>query len=245
MLRFAIPLALLATTAGRAQEPALYRAEFVQAAPGRLMELVEFYRSSLPRFDAAGEARPLVMRHSQGDRWDLLVLVPLGGDASAYLSAAREASRSRAGLGGPEREARWRDLVAWHEELYVQGPSLDAVTEAFAGVGLAHIEIFQALAGHYGDLKTEREMEAAFNRYVGRARLLLFERDPSLGGAPWDMFTIDTYRDLQHYAESSAISPEAGDAAARRAGFENSASIGPTMRRHINLHHDTITGIIR
>ena len=245
MPRLVVAFSLLATVAGAAQEPTLYRAEFVQAAPGRLLELVEFYRSSLPLYDASGEARPIMMRHSQGDRWDLMLLVPLGNNASAYLSTERTSRRERAGLRGAERDRRWRDLVAWHEELYVRGPSLEDVKKEFDSAGLAHIEIFQALPGHYDELKQERGMEAAFNAYVGRAHLLLFERDVSLGGAPWDMFTIDTYRYLRHYAESSAFSQEAGDAAARKAGFESSAQIGPTMRQHISTHHDTIAGVVR
>jgi hypothetical protein len=110
---------------------------------------------------------------------------------------------------------------------------------------LAHIEIFQALSGHYDDLKKERAMEAAFNEYAGRTHLLYFERDASLGGGAWDMFTIDLYRDLKHYAESSAFTPEAGDAAARKAGFESSAMIGPTLRKHISTHHDTIAGVVK
>ena len=33
----------------------------------------------------------------RGDRWDLMVLVPMGGDASAYFAAPRVARREAAG----------------------------------------------------------------------------------------------------------------------------------------------------
>ncbi|MFN8583413.1 MAG: hypothetical protein U0163_20860, partial [Gemmatimonadaceae bacterium] len=238
-------LAALATALSLAAGPTLYRAEFIQAAPGRLLELIDALKTEMPAYAKAGESRPFLMRHSQGDRWDLMLLVPMGDDAAAYFSTARRGRRDGAGLAGTAREQRMRDLVAWHEELYVRGPALDEVQHEFDAAGLAHIEIFRALAGHYDALKKERAMEGAFNENVGRAHLLYFERETSLGGAPWDMFTIDLYRDLKHYAESSAFTPEAGDAAARKAGFENSAMIGPTLRQHISTHHDTIAGVVK
>lgn len=237
-------LALIAATA-LAPTPTLYRAEFVQAAPGRLLDLIDYLKGQMPAYDQAGEARPFLMRHSQGDRWDLMLLVPIGDNASMFFSADRASRRERAGLSGAARDLRWRELVAWHEELYVRGPALDEVKREFDASGFAHIEIFQALAGHYDELKKERDMEAAFNANIGRARLLYFEREGALGGAAWDMFTIDLYRDLKHYAESSAFTPEAGDAAARKAGFESSAMIGPTLRRHISTHHDTLAGVVK
>ncbi len=237
-------LPLLASLSLAAPQPT-YRAEFMQASPGKLLELIDALKAEMPAYEKAGEARPFLMRHSQGDRWDLMLLVPMGEDVSVYFSSQRRSRREAAGVAGDTRDARMRDLVAWHEEVYVRGPALADLSKEFEAAGLAHIEIFQAFPGHYDELKKERGMEAAFNAHVGRAHLLYFERDQSLGGAPWDMFTIDLYRDLRHYAESSAFAPDVGDAAARKAGFENSAAIGPTLRKHISTHHDTIAGVVK
>ena len=224
----------------------LYRAEFVQAAPGRLMELIDFYQRQQPAYDAAGEPRPLVIRHSQGDRWDLLVLVPLGD--VTYLSPDRAARRERAWdasrVPRAEQKRKRRDLVAWREELYVRGPAVEEVGPAFAAAGLAHLEIFQALPGSYDALRHERDMEDAFNRAAGRSPLLVFTRDPELGGASWDLFTIDLYRDLMDYAQRSTVLPAKADSAARVAGFGAAADIGPTLRRYIAKHHDTLGTVI-
>ena len=46
----------------------LHRMTLLRAAPGRLLELV-----------AAVKGRGLVLRHSQGDQWDLMVLAPVAG----------------------------------------------------------------------------------------------------------------------------------------------------------------------
>ncbi len=230
-----------------AAQSTLYRAEFVQAAPGRLLELIDLYQGRRPAYDAATEPRPLVLRHSQGDRWDLLLLVPLGD--VTYFSPDRAARRERAwagtGMSRAEFERTLRELVAWREELYVRGPALEEVNRDFAAAGLAHLEIFQALPGAYDALRHERDMEDAFNRATGRSPLLVFTRDPDLGGAPWDLFTIDLYRDLVQYAQSNVVPAATADSAARAAGYSGQAGIGPTLRRYIAKHHDTIAGIVR
>ncbi len=247
----AIVALLLALSAGGAAtataQSTLYRAEFVQAAPGRLLDLIALYQTSRSAYDAAGEPRPLVVRHSQGDRWDLLLLVPLG-DAGSFAperAARRERAWSGSGMSRAEFERKRRELAAWREELYVRGPALDEVNRDFAGAGFAHIEIFQALPGAYDALRQERDMEDAFNRATGRSRLLIFTRDPDLGGAPWDLFTIDLYRDLADYAQRSVVPPATADSAARAAGFASQADIGPTLRRYIAKHQDTLGGIVR
>lgn len=236
----ALTLLLGGTAAGAAQST-LYRAEFVQAAPGRLLELIDAYRGRMPAYDAAQEPRPILMRHSQGDQWDLLLLVPLGD--RAFFSP--EHGWNGSGTSRVEFDHKLRELVAWREELYVRGPSLDDVNRDFATAGFAHIEIFQALPGAYDQLRHERDMENAFNRATGRSRLLVFTRDPDLGGAPWDLFTIDLYRDLMHYAQSTVVPAAVADSAARAAGFSGQADIGPTLRRYIAKHHDTLAGVVR
>jgi hypothetical protein len=241
----AVSLLLAAALLTPSSEPSVYRAEFVRAAPGRLLELIDYVKAQLPAYERAGETRPFVLRHSQGDHWDLLLLVPLGDRVSDAFSADRLSKRESAGISGADRDRKWRELVAWHEELYVKGPALADVRREFESAGLAHVEIFQALGGGYEPLRREREMEAAFNTNIGRATLLLFERETTLGGAPWDMFTIDLYRDLKHYADAATAPLEKQDAAARAAGFASSAVIGPTMRTFIGTHHDTIASVVR
>ena len=72
-LSLILSMATLASAApGRDQ---LYRATLLQAAPGRLLELIEEVRPS------ASERR-IVLRHSQGDFWDLMLLEPLAGYAT-------------------------------------------------------------------------------------------------------------------------------------------------------------------
>jgi hypothetical protein len=156
---------------------ALHRMTLLRAAPGRLLELV-----------AAVKGRGLVLRHSQGDQWDLMVLAPVAGYAD--LAGAPP-------LADPA-------LVAWQEDELVRGPDV-ARMDGFAAAGLYHVEMFVALAGRRGDLVREREMENAYLAALGRPRNAIFVREL---GAAWDAFTIGGYRSWKHFAERDDIAPD-------------------------------------
>jgi len=193
---------------------ALHRMTLLRAAPGRLLELV-----------AAVRGRGLVLRHSQGDQWDLMVLTPV-------------ASYADLGAATPLAEP---GLVAWQEDELVRGPELGRL-DGFASAGLYHIEMFVALAGRRGDLVREREMENAYLAALGRPRNAIFVREL---GAAWDAFTVGAYRSWKHFAERDDIAPERSMAAARAAGFDGDDRIGPYLRSLIQSHHDTLATPVR
>ena len=63
-------IAALLPVTTRASAPSyLYKTKLVQAAPGRLLELIELHKALLTEYRSAGDEPPLMMRHSQGDRW--------------------------------------------------------------------------------------------------------------------------------------------------------------------------------
>jgi hypothetical protein len=192
----------------------LYHMRLLRAAPGRLLELV-----------AAVKGRGLVLRHSQGDQWDLMVLVPF-----------RVADLSKV----PDSLVK-AELVAWQEDELVRGPDL-AKLDGFATAGLYHVEMFVALAGRRDDLVREREMENAYLAALGRPRNAIFVRE---FGAAWDAFTIGAYRGWKHFAERDDIPPERSMAAARAAGFDGDDRIGPYLRSLIQTHHDTLATPVR
>ncbi len=221
-------------------EPYLYRILLVRAAPGRLLDLIERLQLRMAAYEAAGEGRPHIMRHSQGDQWDLMLIFPMG-DFERFYVPERTERRNEAleGAGGVGRE--WRErldpLVAWREDLFVWGPPPDRLDARFEGMRFYHVEMFVALPGRREDLLRQREME---NDYLGRTDRppnLIFTRE---GGAPWDVVTLGFYRDLQHFAQRSDLTPEQADEAARAAGFEASNRIGTYLRTLIDYHHDTL-----
>ena len=241
-----VVLSLAAPQGAPATSPSeLYRFVLVQAAPGRLLDLIELYKSRLPVIAAGGDELPIIVRHSQGDRWDLAVIYP-SGSFTSYYSAERTAKRDRAaaasGVSGAEFARRFYDMVAWHEDVYVEGPPVAALRAYLENTTLAHFEMMQALPGKRDALIEERRMESAYNRERGRPELLIFTHEQ---GAAWDVITLDAYRDWRHYAEQEAIPRDVNDAAARKAGFQNADAIGPYMRMLIASHHDTLGTIVR
>lgn len=208
-----------------AEEHYLYKAKLVQAAPGKLLELIDLYKSAAG--EAGGDQPPLWIRHSQGDRWDLLILFPMESYAE-YYRPERVARRDKA--ASADLAERFRQDIAWQEDVFVYGPPLDEVKKAFAESALFHVEMFQSLPGKQAQLYHEREMENAFSHALKEPENLIFVRDQ---GAAWDLFTIGCFRNLRHYAESEAVSAADRDAAAKAAGFTDAGQIGPFLRTFI------------
>jgi hypothetical protein len=217
-----------------------YRTLLVQAAPGRLQDLLDALAGRLEAYRTAGEERPLILRHSQGDHWDLMLLFPIGSLAD-YFGGARAARWERVARAGTPTEAeferRLEPLIEWREEVFVEGPSLAVLRARDEGAGFYHAEMFVALAGRRQDLLEERRMENRYLEAIGREPNLIFTR---IAGAAWDCFTIGFYRDLQQYAEPTSMSAEATDSAARGAGFQGRGAIGVYLRSLIQSHHDTL-----
>lgn len=233
----AIPQPALAQS--QPQPAYLYKASLVQAAPGKLLDLIDAYKKIFAEeTKVAGDATPLWMRHSQGDRWDLLILFPMGSYMDYYK---------------PDRIVKrdtvldnWRELlkndIAWQEDIFVYGPPLEDLRKAFASAGLFHVEMFQSLPGKQAELQKQREMENAFSRAVRAPENFIFLRDQ---GAAWDLFTIGCFENLKHYAQAADVPSTEADAAAKSAGFESPAQIGPYLRTLIALHRDTLAAAIK
>lgn len=231
-------LLVVAPSAPAAETTYLYKAKLVQAAPGKLLDVIDLYKAAVAGYKDAGDEPPLWMRHSQGDHWDLLVLIPMKS-YSDYYQPDRVAKRK---LAAKDLAARIDDEIAWQEDVFVYGPPLDELRKAFAAATFFHVEMFHSLAGRQVELTKEREMENAYLKTLKRPENFIFVRDQ---GAAWDVFTIGAYRDLKHFAESAGIPESEQEAAARAAGFERAGSIGPYLRTLISSHHDTLAVSIK
>jgi len=200
---------------------ALYRMTLLRAAPGRLMEVIADVK--------AGSKTALVVRHAQGDQWDLMVLAPIGTYAEHF--------------GRPEATAPLADpsRLAFQEDTFVRGPDLHQLP-GFEAPGLYHVEMFHVLAGKRDELVREREMENAYLRALDRPTNAIFVRE---AGGAWDVFTVGAYRSWKHFAERDDITAARSESAARAAGFEGADLIGPYLRSLIQSHHDTLATPVR
>jgi len=231
---------LVLAAPGAAQEAGTYRALTVQAAPGRLLELIDLYKEEAAFLGALDEEPALWMRHTQGDVWDLMLLYPLDGMAE-YFAPERTAriaqGRTGSGRTGAELQREIDARTAWREEVFVHGPSVAEVKAAWADAGLYHVEMYQGLAGRRAELVQERRMENAYATALGRNATKIFTR---IAGSATDGFTIGFYRDLKAYANPPERTREQQEAAAVAAGFRGADYIGATLRELILRHHDTL-----
>jgi hypothetical protein len=219
----------------------LYRATLIQAAPGKLLEVVDLYKAGWPGLRDSGDEAPIAMRHSQGDRWDLLLLFPMATDEQFY-ARDRVARREKAAAAARSDLEKLRADVARQEDVFVFGPPLEEVRGKLGNAGLFHIEMFEALPGQLAGLYREREMENAYAKALGEPENLIFVRD---SGAAWDLFTVGPFRDLKHYAESADVPAAKQEEAAKAAGFEGARFVGPYLRTFIALHHDTLAVAVK
>jgi hypothetical protein len=219
----------------------LYRTSLVQAAPGKLLEVIDLYKAGWPGIKDSGDEPPIAMRHSQGDRWDLLLLFPMGSFGD-YYAADRVARRERARVASKADLARLADDIAWQEDVFVTGAPLAEVRGTLAKAGFFHVEMFDALPGKERELYRQREMENAYLKALSLPENLIFVRD---SGAHWDLFTIGAYRDLKHYAENADVPESKQEEAAKAAGFEGANRIGTYLRTLIAQHHDTLAVAVK
>lgn len=231
MLKPLIGLTLMLTTlatpsgAQSMRGDALYRTTLLRAAPGRLLDLIGALKA---KGVGAANSKGLLLRHAQGDHWDLMILQQVAG----YAQALRD--ERPAPLAAPE-------LVAWQEEEFVRGPDLETLP-AFREASLYHAEMFHALADKRAELLKEREMENAYAGALGRPQTAIFVREL---GASWDSFTLGAYKGWKHYAERDDIPKDKSASAAKAAGFADADQIGPYLRSLILDHHDSLMTPIR
>ena len=219
----------------------LYRAELVQAAPGRLLDLIDLEKALGASFGDRGDEAPFAMRHSQGDKWDLLLLYPMGSWGE-YYGGDRIARRERWKEASRASLEKIRAATAWQEDVFVRGSRAVRRPRSFReGRLLPRRNVRGAPREGRRSLSPARDGK----RVRPRARP---PAEPDLrprGGAAWDLFTVGAYRDLKHYAEGSAIGEAAQESAAKGAGFESAKAIGPYLRTLIREHHDTLATAVR
>jgi len=218
----------------------LYRFVMLQAGPGKLADLIALYRNRAPVIAAGGDEKPVIVKHSQGDHWDLLVILPYGNRPDYYSReriARREAAAEAAGLPSAAFDRQAAAMTLWQEDLYVLGPPVEVLREHVKDAGLLHFEMIRSLPGKFDELVEERRMENVFNRERGRGQTLIFTRDQ---GADWDVITLGVYRNWRQYGETEYIPPEVSEAAARKAGFAGASVVGNYMRTLMSTHRDTL-----
>ena len=226
---------LLASLTLRGQS--LYKVTLYRAAPGELLPLIENLKERVQNYELLGGDKPFIVRHSQGDQWDLMVYEH-ANNYQAYFSE----NENLTAIFTPHYGNGFFKLVSFHETIYTYGPEYNVVADLFGQNNYFHVEMFVALPGKQDELLQQRNMENVYLKEIGRGENLIFTVDQ---GASWDCFTLGGYRDIKHYAESADIPLEVEEKAAIKAGFKGVKYISPYLRSLIAMHHDTLGGQIK
>ena len=215
----------------------LYKVSLFRAAPGKLLPLIDNLTSRTKDYEQKGGETPFIIRHSQGDQWDLMVYEHIVNYES-YFSHQQQLNK----VFSPDYGDNFYDMVAFHENIYTYGPDYKITKELFEQNGFFHVEMFVALPGKQAELLKQRNMENIYLQEIGRGENLIFT---STTGGSWDCFTLGGYRDIKHFAESADISLEVEEKAAIKAGFKGVNDISPYLRSLITMHHDTLGGKVQ
>ncbi|MFQ5562605.1 MAG: hypothetical protein ACE5FO_03455 [Parvularculaceae bacterium] len=216
----------------------LYRVTTMRAAPDKLEALLEWFSSlkASNYYDDAAKPAPFLMRHTQGDQWDLILFTPMKSMQEFYAKKRTE-RRDRAASTIPAVAVDPGDLIAFAEDLYAFGPPLETFRTAYDGAGFFHIEMFHAAPGQETALLEQRRMENQYLVATGRSPNMIFRR---AAGSDVDIFTVGFYPDLQAFAVPAPVDREAREEAAVAAGFEDLDDISFLLRKLIAAHHDTL-----
>lgn len=213
----------------------LYKVSLLRAKPGELLNLITVLNEDIANSEAYLENKPYVLRHSQGDHWDVMLIFPIE-TLEKYFSAEQSSKRSESKTIEKGYGDSFFDIVSFQEEAIVKGPPINAFIEAFEKYELFHIEIFTALAGKQTELLDQRLAENQFYAGIDHRPNFIFTR---VFGPSWDNFTIGFYEDMHDFA-GPEIAFEKEDQAAKEAGFEGVNFIGSYLRSLLAEHHDTL-----
>jgi hypothetical protein len=192
--------------------PELYHAHFVKAAPGKLPDLIAAYQAApVP----AGEQKPIILRHREGDDWDLLVLTPYGkGDTTVTAAISPDVDA---------QYAKFRASSERHTDSFIAGPAWAQAQKAFGSdaKGVYVVGVYRSANGHRDQLGQALEKIAATGPAGGTLTFRHVE------GGPFDFIQIT------HYDSWNAI-----DAPVPGQGDPEALSL--ELRQHMAEHHDTI-----
>lgn len=235
---------LLQTSPGYAQSnDTLYRIQTYRAAPGHLEEFIAINQQLITQgfYDKWAVQAPFIARHSQGDQWDIMLILPMLNYQS-FFTPERTQYRQQAHQKFAKQLERLEAVTAFKEDLFSQGPTLEKLNSQFKVNSFLHIEIFHAVAGKKQDLIKQRHIENQYLIGVGRTANEVFVVD---AGGDADVMTIGFYPDLQSYAKPQTMNESQRDVIAKQVGFKGLNDISFYLRSLISSHHDTLANVVR
>ena len=186
----------------------------LRASPGKLAPLIDAVKA----YRSEQRGRVIVMRHSQGDHWDLMLVAPTGENPMAQPDFSALADFQ-------------------HSFLALSGASFKGLQHQAHNAGLYHVEMFHALAGKREALLEQRRRENQYLAETGQPVNVVFTTE---FGSDVDVFTVGFHEDWSSFAAGPAVSDAEAEAAAKQAGFRSREDIGLYLRSLLRSHQDTL-----
>lgn len=197
----------------------LYQITLLRAAPGNLPQLIDVVKSQKQK----ANGNMVIMRHSQGDHWDLMLVAPAPKGLPTPYRYETLVDFQHDSIAGSDLS--WQDM---------QAKSNDS--------GLFHIEMFQAASGKHKDLLEQRRMENDYLVATKRNANTIFI---TRFGSDVDNFTLGFYKNFQAFAAEPDLKAEDFEKAAKDAGFAARSDIGFHLRRFLVGHQDTFASHVK
>lgn len=190
-----------------------YRVTLLRAAPGSLLSLI----NEVKTLKNDQNDKLVIMRHSQGDHWDLMLLAPQGKNPTLQYNFTSALAFQHTFLAKSD--------IDWPE-----------IAKRTSRSDMFHIEMFNAAPGKLIELVKQRHMENVYYQHTKREGNVVFE---TTFGNDMDVFTIGFYKNLATFAQKPELPESAFEQAAIKAGFESGDAIGLYLRELLSSHHDT------
>jgi heme-degrading monooxygenase HmoA len=210
-----------AAPAGAGKRTDVYHVHFTKAALGKAAQLGDWLKTPDPK--APMPDHFIVLRHQDGDAWDYVVITHLGTKATVEA----------AGTAVPPDK---RDLSAWHNDTFVNGPSWEEFTRAMgidsdsaskSSGSVYSVSYYRPASGHREQLeKALSEAPGANDTSAGNVLMQHLE------GGPWTFLTIARYNSWDDFATGEKNSV---------AQTTKKDSPWSRMRDHTDFHTDTLT----
>jgi len=191
-----------------------YRITLLRASPGNFKELI----NEVKAYRESNNGDVSIMRHSQGDHWDLMLLEPAGKN--------------------PLQTKSYNELVDFqHNFLAHSETKWQQIKHQAETNNTYHIEMFHAVHGKAKALLEQRHMENTYLAATQQQTNVVFQ---TTFGSDVDCFTIGYHKDLSSFASTPDLANEVFEQAAKDAGFKDRADLSFYLRKLILSHHDTL-----
>jgi len=209
--------------AGAGKRTDVYHVHFTKAALGKAVQLGDWLKTPNPNNPMPEHF--IVLRHQRGDAWDYVVITHLGPKATVEAVGAAVP---------PDK----RDLSAWHNDTFVNGPSWEEFTKGMgidggsaSKTGVYSVSYYRPAPGHREQLeKMLSEAPSAPNDTTAGNVLM-----QHLEGGPWTFLTIARYNSWEDFAK---------DQKNGIADTTKKESPWLRLRDHTDYHTDTLADCI-